>query len=799
MQTRCRLMSRCWLRLAVSLAIAEAVGSGVANCAYAQITPDDTLGAESSVVTPLAADLPADRIDGGAIRGANLFHSFLEFNVSEGRGAYFTNPTGIENIFSRVTGGSRSEILGTLGVLGNANLFLINPKGIIFGPHAQLNVGGSFLASTASELKFADGSQFSAKNPQSPSLLTLSVPVGLQIDQDAGSIVNQSQFNPQEVTNIFGNPLGLLVQSGTTLALVGGELRLEGGSLTSLGGRIELGSVAGPGLVSLTPTNNGWDLGYENAQNFQDIQLSQQAAVNTSSSTSSGGGGDVQVQGRRVMLAEGSRIISFTVGSQPAGTLTVNASESVELTGTGKYIQGVQLFSTGTLSPSDLRNGFFRHGFFSTNFSTGGAGDILINTPKLIARDGAFVTTSTFGQGQGGNLTVNATDSVELAASALGTGSGSGDAGDAGDLTINTKKFIARDDGLVSTSSLGGGQGGTITVNASKLVELTGSNPILIQGNSLVNTSLISGTLGTGFSGDVRVTTDRLILQNGAQLSATTLGQGKGGDVNVQANSLSLTNGAAIISLSAGQGDAGDILINTSNSLQANNGSILANANQSLGGNIKITAGSIRLYGNSDIRADVSSGAENGGNINLSAKSIIAFDDSDVIAAARDGRGGNIVLNTPAFFGYRYYRDPDANPATVEGNNQVDVNASGAVAGIIALPDVNFLQNSLTELPSNPVDANTLIANSCIARSSQQQGSFIITGAGGLPSRPEDASVSPYPTGRVRPIPKDGVSSHSPATSSNLIRPWKLGDPIVEPQGAYHLANGQLVLSRECR
>ena len=103
--------------------------------AIAQIIPDNSLGAESSrTVADTINKLPSDRIEGGATRGVNLFHSLREFNISEGRGAYFANPSGIANIFTRVTGGNPSNILGTLGVLGNSNLFLINPKGIVFLP-----------------------------------------------------------------------------------------------------------------------------------------------------------------------------------------------------------------------------------------------------------------------------------------------------------------------------------------------------------------------------------------------------------------------------------------------------------------------------------------------------------------------------------------------------------------------------------------------------------------------------------------------------------------------------------------
>ena len=101
----------------------------------AQIIPDSSLGAESSVVE---SNDNRDTIKGGAIRDANLFHSFQEFNVEALREAYFTNPDGIANIFSRVTGNNISNIQGMLGVLGDANLYLINPNGILFGENARL-------------------------------------------------------------------------------------------------------------------------------------------------------------------------------------------------------------------------------------------------------------------------------------------------------------------------------------------------------------------------------------------------------------------------------------------------------------------------------------------------------------------------------------------------------------------------------------------------------------------------------------------------------------------------------------
>ncbi|MEQ9553271.1 MAG: filamentous hemagglutinin N-terminal domain-containing protein, partial [Coleofasciculus sp. G3-WIS-01] len=107
--------------------------ASVASPTLAQIQPDTTLGAENSIVTPNVEikGLPADLIEGGAIRDTNLFHSFGEFNVGEGGRVYFANPLGIDTIFSRVTGSDISDILGTLGVNGGASLYLLNPNGII--------------------------------------------------------------------------------------------------------------------------------------------------------------------------------------------------------------------------------------------------------------------------------------------------------------------------------------------------------------------------------------------------------------------------------------------------------------------------------------------------------------------------------------------------------------------------------------------------------------------------------------------------------------------------------------------
>lgn len=294
----------------------------------AQIVPDETLGAENSRVTP--QNLSTERIDGGVRRGANLFHSFQQFNVNQGRGAYFANPAGIENILTRVTGGNPSEILGTLGVLGNANLFFLNPNGIIFGPNARLNIQGSFLATTANRFTFPDGSEFSASHPQSPPLLTVSVPLGLQYGlQQPAPLVNAGSLE---------------VGQGQSLTLVGGTV-VNTGQLVASGGQLGVAAVPERSLVRIgTGQLLGWEqvpLAGENQSGASTLSLAElvngagsgNAGIPTDFhpgtvavsglldvSNALGIGGDVRVLGDRVGLLDANINAS---GARGGGTVLV--------------------------------------------------------------------------------------------------------------------------------------------------------------------------------------------------------------------------------------------------------------------------------------------------------------------------------------------------------------------------------------------------------------------------------------------------------------------------------------------
>ena len=154
----------------------------------AQIISDTTLPSNSYV----EYEGNTNRIEGGTIKGSNLFHSFEQFSVLTGNEAYFNNNINIQNIIISYTGKSISNIDGILKANGTAN-FSANPNGIIFGNNAKLKYGGSFLATTANQINFADDTKFSTNNPQPNPLLTVSVPIGLQINSNPVQFASKVQ------------------------------------------------------------------------------------------------------------------------------------------------------------------------------------------------------------------------------------------------------------------------------------------------------------------------------------------------------------------------------------------------------------------------------------------------------------------------------------------------------------------------------------------------------------------------------------------------------------------------------
>ncbi|OBQ43774.1 MAG: hypothetical protein AN484_10635 [Aphanizomenon flos-aquae WA102] len=617
------------------------------------IVPDNTLGAESSQVIANFQKLPIEVITGGATRQINLFHSFQEFNISEGRAAYFFSPSGdIQNILARVTGTNPSGIFGRLGTFGNSspNLFLINPNGIVFGQNASLDVQGSFVGTTANGVQFGNQGIFSATNPQAAPLLTINPSVLLfnQI-QANGGIINQSQA-PAGKNPIGEDVAGLRVADNKSLLLVGGNINIDRGSIRAYGGNIELAGLAAPGNVELNIA--GDNLGLVIPENVEraDVSLSNGAEINVRSA----GGGNIKIQARNVNLAGQSILragIEKGLGTPDSqgGDITINATGQTKL-----------------IDSSFIANVVQERAF-------GKAGDINIKSTSFALSNGAFLNASLFGQGNGGNIVINARDNISLdgTVSSLSGGIINNVAptakGNAGNIQITTGTLKATNGAFISSDTLGKGNGGNIQVTTGSLLVTNGAK-------------ISSNTDGVGNGGNITINArdnvtfsgfdSRTKIVSEASSFAFTNAIGNGGEIRITAANLLLKDGGQLATDTSKQGNGGNIFLDIGNTITLDGitdyglpSLVTTTAKNGNGGNIQIATGSVFLTNGGTISSAHLEGKGNSGSISINARDSVIIDgvleDVTTIIGKRDihsslssslsggeGKGGDIEITT---------------------------------------------------------------------------------------------------------------------------------------------------------
>ena len=661
-------------RSILSLAIVGLFGLMSASV-QAQLIPDTSLGQENSVVT--GKDQTTNLIEGGAIRDRNLFHSFTEFNVINGSAVYFANPDGVTNILTRVTGNNISEIFGTLGVDGAANLFLLNPNGIVFGENSSLDVSGSFLATTAESYLFQNEFEYSAANPETPPLLTINLPIGVQFGVQTGTITNRSQHaSNDELIQ------GLKIHPQQTLSLIGGSVLLAGGYLSTSQGNIDIGSVAPENKVYLLPDPYGWTLDYQEVTSFADITINNAGKIDAGAI----GGSNVSLTGKNISLGYDLKTIAqvgyelddfFTLQplpqvdhlpSNPANItasnadnpipsqISITASKTFSLT-SGANINAV---TTGTEVASTIAvtadTAVIYDGGLEANSqenSSGNAGQITFNANRMSVQQGG-AGVNTLGLGDGGAIKLNIAGILQIRQGGFGADTVS--SGNGGKIQIHAHDLEVLQGGA-GVNTLGSGDGGAIELNIAGILQIR-------QGG------FGADTVSSGNGGKIQIHAKTLdIFEGGIGVNARN-DIGKGGEIQIEAETIILEN--AVISSESGKdpdetfdfdsnqlqvlfgqqdaGDGGKIYIEA-DSLQLNNGGNITTTTFGVGnaGAIELQANLVQLKGNeaTTIRSSTEASASgNGGNITIFSNEIEIADKASITANSRNiGNAGNISLD----------------------------------------------------------------------------------------------------------------------------------------------------------
>jgi large exoprotein involved in heme utilization and adhesion len=326
-----------------------------------------------------------------------------------------------------------------------------------------------------------------------------------------------------------------------------------------------------------------------------------------------------------------------------------------------------------------------------------------------------------------------------------------------------------------SIDATGEGQGRDIHLTAGSLTVTDGAR-------------LSTELAGKGNAGNVILTVGETARFEGSGSAASSQVQqnaeGGGGNVSIDARNVLVNQGAMISASNEGRGNAGNIALRVRDRLQARDGTIGTNSTSGAGGQIQIDSRLVVLQGDSDIQSFVNNGGDRGGNIAIAANAVVALDDSDIFAFSPDGRGGAIDLSQTTLFSQNQTPISDkllrAELLALEGNNQANISAAGGTnSGPISINTANVVENDLADLPDNLVDPDQLLANSCIARRTDGNGNFIVSGRDRIPQLRNEAAPSDYSVGTVQIVPTESVL-------------------LEEPQAVYHLADGRLLISRSC-
>ncbi len=711
---------------------------------HGQVTLDGSMGQAGTLPGPdyeISAEM-------GRQAGANLFHSFGKFSVETGGSATFSGPDSVGNIIGRVTDGAVSSIDGILrSTVPGANLYLLNPAGMVFGPNAGLDLTGSFYASTADHLKLGEIDRFYAEPVQGEFLSTappadfgflgegsasasalvrvdgeLSVPTGEKIGIEAGRIEirgglqageGEVKLSAGERIDLVGGRIDVSGEGAGSIYIRGGELVVDGGALWAEtegdtdGGKVDIkarsADFTNGGSIYAESYGNG-DAASVSIQASEGIFFSGSdsfggtAGIRTGASgeeyEEAGDAGDIHIEADRIHLDDGAVLEAASFGGGRGGDITLKALSVVGLSGTSERGSGSRI---NTSAETDYAKD---------------AGAIQIEAEALEMTDGALIDTSTFGPGRGGDITIRANSLVSLSGFD-GSGQGSGmiaradgpdeDAGDGGDILIETGDLTLTDGGWIGNTSDGPGSGGNVTIGGAGAVRFSGTDANGYAGR--IYTSALGEDEDAGDAGNIEINAGSISFTDGGGVTASTGGPGRGGSVTLTAGDSILISGenpdapsgemrsSGLSSSSLGEdydsGDSGEIRLEAPDITVAEGGVITS---ATWGGG---DAGSIRLKG---LRIAIAGGgssvlastegwdadAGDAGIIHLEGDQLELTDGAQIGSSSYGGgRGGDVTVETASsvrFSGTDEYGQGSGIYTRAEGEEYDEAGDAGNIA-----------------------------------------------------------------------------------------------------------------------
>jgi filamentous hemagglutinin family protein len=756
----------------------------------ADVVSDGTLGTRVEVIpTETGTHF---RITDGLQKENNLFHSFSDFGIGSTESATFTesgipNPSLVRNILARVTGGNESRIYGQLSSeIGRADLYLINPNGIMFSENASLNVPGSFHAATADYLRLGEKAYFYASLSKDSTFISASPTAFGFLDN-----------NPASIT-LKGKDVFLEVPEEQNLSLYGGKVELENSILHAPSGRINIAAVASAGEVVPTlsdlrvEASKKGELNFSHSSDerripigpdgqpltFEDGEPMEYANIDVTNYTSSEGTGQGQIYirgGKFVLervwifadtsdyegeqrasidisidgdidMTHGARITADNLGNSQGGRITIKA-ENLRLSGQDVGSEPEDDIGGQNVDfeedDVDLKEDDFGGQSAETDFEEDDFSepdeDVGIEEYEVPFYDkSSTIATNNFGDGTGGDIQIEVRGSLELSP---GTIISATEGGDAGNIRIDAREVTLREGGFITASvaEYGYGQGGNITINATDKIFLSQycidcdgtisssashDNSTGDAGNIVLNTSELiteegvinSYSVGEGKAGSIQITTDSAFLAGMSDIT-TEATQGRGGNITFDVRDyLEVSDHSRITAQSYGSSNAGLINITADKLLLTDESRITTHAKNARGGNITVDVRDyLEVSDHSRITAEAEgkNTQDSGGNITISSPAIFTLDNnSRLLANAYAGNGGRIDLNTDQF--------------KVLGNSRIDVSSELGLNGEFLLNSVK-LRDEFLALPPQQILSISDLQDRCAGFTRDKAGEFIIT------------------------------------------------------------------------